>query len=236
MLQGDIELGEGVRLWGSNYLQGPLKIGAHTAVYPHACVGLPPQDLKTDPADPGFGTVIGQHNVIREGVTIHRGVRSRPTQCGDHNYLMVNSHMGHDVVIGSRCMFANGVLLGGHVDVGDAVVIGGNGAVHQFCRMGRMSMLSGGAISVGDVPPFMMSRSSRHVDCLNVVGLRRAGLRNHLKPLRRAFDLLYREQHTNTQAVSRIRAELADDPLCVELADFVDTTQKGITPLSPDAR
>lgn len=236
VLEGVVKLAAGVRVIGWNMLRGPLTIGENTQVYPHACLGLAPQDRKSDHDADGHGTVIGKDNFIREGVTIHRGVLARATTVGDRNYLMVNSHLGHDVVLGSDCMLANGSLVGGHVTIGDRVVTGGNAAVHQFAQVGRLSMLSGGAVSVQDIPPFVMMRNSRFADCLNLVGLRRAGMREHIGPLKRAFDIIYRQKLPNDAVVRHLREELSDDSACVELADFIEGSKRGIAPLSEEAR
>ncbi|MEM6552083.1 MAG: acyl-ACP--UDP-N-acetylglucosamine O-acyltransferase [Planctomycetota bacterium] len=225
-----VRLAEGNKLLGSNYVVGPLTMGPGNTVYPHACLGYAPQDRKTDPDEPGFGTVIGTENMIREGVTIHRGVLKRPTTVGDRNYLMVNSHLGHDVMLGSDTMLANGVLLGGHVTIGDRAVLGGNAAVHQFMRVGRLAMVSGVAAVTKDLPPFCTMFRSKSVGGLNLVGLRRAGLREHIEPLQRAFDLYYRRGLPRPAALERMRAEVGDDPIAAEFMDFVASSEQGVTP------
>ena len=143
-LRGPISIGSGTRLLASVHLEGPLRLGARNLLFPFATLGLAPQDLGWDPDEPGAGLVIGDDNVFRESVTIHRATsRDEPTRIGDGNYWMVNCHAGHDCRIGSSCVFANGTLLAGHVEVGDRVVTGGNVAVHQHCRIGRGALLSG---------------------------------------------------------------------------------------------
>ncbi|MEM1211110.1 MAG: acyl-ACP--UDP-N-acetylglucosamine O-acyltransferase [Planctomycetota bacterium] len=231
-----VRLAEGNRLMGSNYLEGPLTLGPGNTVYPHACLGYAPQDRKTEPHETGLGTVIGADNVIREGVTIHRGVRSRATTVGDRNYLMVNSHLGHDVVLGSDTMLANGALLGGHVMVGDGAVLGGNAAVHQFRRVGRLAMMSGVAALTRDLPPFCTVFQSKAVGGLNLVGLRRAGLREHIKPLQRAFDLYYRQGLASPTALERMRDELAEDPIASEFTEFIASSEDGVCPYAGRGR
>ncbi|MEM6392065.1 MAG: acyl-ACP--UDP-N-acetylglucosamine O-acyltransferase [Planctomycetota bacterium] len=225
-----VRLAEGNRLLGSNYLNGPLTMGPGNTVYPHACIGYAPQDRKTDPDEAGHGTVIGSDNVIREGVTIHRGVIKRPTKVGDRNYLMVNTHLGHDVLLGSDTMLANGVLLGGHVTVGDRAVLGGNAAVHQFMRIGRLAMISGVAAVTKDLPPFCTVFQTKSVGGLNLVGLRRAGLREHIGPLQKAFDLYYRRGLARPTALERMRAEVGDDPIASEFIAFIASSEAGVTP------
>ncbi len=230
VIVGRVTIGEGTRLIANVYLEGPLTIGRDCTLYPFVCLGMAPQDRKFDPAQSGAGLTIGDGNVLRESVTIHRATGDRSTTVGDRNYFMANSHAGHDCVIGNDCTFANGVLLAGHVTVSDNVTIGGNAAVHQFCRIGRLVMLSGVVAITQDVPPFCVAYSDRRVGSLNVVGLRRAGLRDHLQPLKRAFHILFRERHSNNVACDRIEAELGDNPLCAELAAFVRGSKRGISP------
>ena len=224
-----VTLGPGCRLLGSNYLHGPLTAGPRNTLYPHACLGYAPQDRKADPDEPGFGVTLGSDNVLREGVTIHRGIAARPTSVGDHNYLMANAHLGHDVTLGNHTMLANNALVAGHVTIGDRVVLGGGAGIQQFVRVGRLALLSGCEGVTRDLPPFCTVHHTKRVGGLNLVGLRRAGYRDHIKPLTTAFRILYKQHHTTSRAVELIRQELADDPLCQELADFVDASTRGIT-------
>ena len=230
VLEGPVTLGAGTHLLHRVTLKGPLVIGRANRLYPNAAIGYDPQDVKSDPAHAGTGIIIGDENVIREGVTIHRATSDRPTTVGDRNYLMVNSHLGHDVVIGHDNMLANGTLIAGHVEIADRVIFGGNAVVHQFCRVGRLSMIAGIRGVAQDIPPFCTVYSSRTVGSLNLIGLRRAGYRKHVQPVKKAFDILYRQSHTRTEAVRLIREKLGDDPLCVELADFVAASKRGIAP------
>ncbi len=230
VLSGPVRLGPGTRLIGNVYLTGPLTLGSNNTLYPFCVLGMEPQDRKFDPATQGSGARVGDRNVFREGFTLHRATKDRPTTVGDDNYFMANTHVGHDSVVGNFCTLANSSALAGHVVIGDMVNLGGCAAVHQFCRMGRLSMISGLEGVVGDVPPFCVALTTRRVSMLNIVGLRRSGLRAHVKPLKKAFHILYQERLSNPGAVRRIRAELGDDPLCVELADFIASSRRGITP------
>jgi len=165
---------------------------------------------------------------VRESVTIHRATGNRPTTVGDDNFLMACCHMGHDGVVGNGCMLANSSMMGGHVELSDQVILGGNGTIHQFCRLGRLSMLSGMAGISGDIPPFCTVYRNHHVGSLNLVGLRRAGLRSHIAALKAAFDITFRGALSNESASDRIRAELGDDPLCCEFADFLRFSKRGL--------
>ena len=236
VIDGAVTLGRGTRLIAQIYLRGPLTVGSENLLYPSVCIGFAPQDRKFDATTDGPGVVIGSQNVLREGVTIHRATGQTPTTVGDRNYMMSNSHIGHDVVMHNDCMLANGALVGGHVDLADRVILGGNAAVHQFCRLGRLSILAGVKGVIKDVPPFCTVYVSRYVGSLNHVGLRRAGYREHITPLKRAFDLLYRSRIPNAVAADRIEAELSDDPLCIEFAQFVRAATRGVAPYDESTR
>lgn len=224
-----VRIGPGTRLIGYVHVVGEVSLGRGNVLYPHVCVGFEPQDRKYDPQRAAGGVVIGDNNVLREGVTIHRATGQRPTTLGHDNYLMANTHLGHDVTVGNRCTLANGVLLGGHVTLEDQVNIGGYGVVHQFCRVGRLAMLSGLAGVAKDLPPFCTCYTTRQVESLNLVGLRRAGLRGHVTALQTAFRLLYLSRHPVPVALQLIESEVGHDPLCRELVDFIRSSRRGIT-------
>jgi UDP-N-acetylglucosamine acyltransferase len=229
VLRGDIRIGCGCVLEANVHLRGPLTMGEGNRLYPFVCLGFPPQDLKYDPDMPGAGTVIGDRNIFREGCTVHRATKDQPTRIGSDNYLMTNSHVGHDCVVGNRCTLVSGSLLGGHAEVADGVILGGGSAVHQFCRIGRLAMISGAVAVSQDLPPFCVAHYLRRVGSLNLVGLRRAGLREHIKPLQRAFDLFFRQRHTNIESLATIEQEVGDDPLVREFVTFIRASKRGIT-------
>jgi len=155
VLNGPITIGAGSRLIATVHLQGPLVMGERNLVYPMAAIGFAPQSVTYDIKHEGPGVRIGNDNNIREGVTIHRATSDeKPTSIGNWNFLLANSHAGHDVQISNECGLANGALLGGFVQLGERSFVGGNTAIHQFCRVGRGAMLSGGAGLSRDLPPF----------------------------------------------------------------------------------
>jgi UDP-N-acetylglucosamine acyltransferase len=226
----DVRIGPGTRLIASVYLTGIVTLGTNNTLYPNVALGFEPQDRKFDTARGTGGVSVGDRNILREGVTIHRATGPRPTRVGNDNLLMCNSHLGHDAEVTDSCTLANGVLLAGHVKVEPFAVLGGNAVVHQFCRVGRLSMLSGVAGMAQDLPPFCTAYSTRSVGSLNIVGLRRAGYRGHIPNLKRAFEILYLSRHTTPVAADHIERELGADPLCAELVAFLRSTRRGITP------
>ncbi len=230
IIEGPVTIGPGTRLLGQVWLKGPLTLGARNVLYPHAALGLEPQDRKFDPAHAGSGTQIGDDNIIREGMTIHRATGPHPTTVGNGCYLMVNSHIAHDCVVGNGVTLVNGALIAGHVEVGDGVILSGNTVVHQFCRVGRLAMMAGTMGITKDLPPFCVVYHTRRVSLLNLVGLRRAGQRAHIDGMRRAFDIFYREGLPNSAALDRMDKELGDNPLCAEFVRFIRASKRGITP------
>jgi len=137
-------------------------------------IGDAPQDLKYK-GDP-TRLAIGDNNVFRENVTVHRSNTSgTQTIIGSHNLLMAGAHVGHNSEVGSHVIIANGALLGGHVSVADRAFISGNCLVHQFVRVGTLALMQGGAAISKDLPPFTVARGDNGICGLNTVGLRRAG-------------------------------------------------------------
>lgn len=231
IVEGSVIIGPGTRLLHRVSLRGPITIGADNHLYPNVCLGFAPQDAKFDHDHDGPGVAIGDGNLIREGVTIHRATSDQtPTTVGDENYIMANAHIGHDVQMGSNCMLANGALAGGHVEIADRAILGGGAAAHQFCRIGRLSMLSGLMGIVQDVPPFCTGYSTRTIGSLNLIGLRRAGYQPHIENLQLAFNLLFRAGLPNGRAIEMIAQECNGDALCREMAEFVRGTRRGIPP------
>src|SRR5271165_2457204 len=143
VINADARIGSRTRLMGHVFIDGPIEIGEDNVFYPYSTVGVAPQDLKY--AGERSETRIGHRNKIREFVTIHRGTEGGGmlTSIGDDNLLMAYVHVAHDVHIGDRVVLANAVTLGGHVTVGDWTVIGASTGVHQFCRVGRHSIIGG---------------------------------------------------------------------------------------------
>lgn len=229
VLRGPVKIGPACKLHGSTYIHGPITIGHSNRIYPFTCLGFAPQDLKYDPAKLGAGVFIGDDNVFREGFTVHRATKDLPTRIGDHNYFMGSTHVGHDAVVGSRCIVAQGSMLGGHTHLADNVNIGGNVGVHQFVRIGRMAMVAGLTCPTQDVPPFCVMHHNRRIGSLNVVGLRRAGLREHIDALRAAYDIFFHGKLANKTAIAKIEEQLSSDPLVKEFVDFLKTSKRGIT-------
>ncbi|HEY1310789.1 MAG TPA: acyl-ACP--UDP-N-acetylglucosamine O-acyltransferase, partial [Pseudolabrys sp.] len=188
-------LGEGVRLVSHISVTGNTEIGARTIVYPQSVLGGPAQMRSSKSSAERL--VIGIDNVIREGVTISTGshVGHGITTVGDNNYLMAFSHIGHDCRVGNNVTLSNGVLIAGHVEIGDGVIMGGLAAAQQFGRIGRYSFVSGLSGVSTDVIPYGIA-IGLHVRLggLNLVGLRRRGIpRPNIHALRAAYRAIFLE-------------------------------------------
>ncbi len=227
---GDVTLGPATRLIGHAIINGPATIGAGNTIYPFSCLGYAPQDRSYDPKHDGAGIVIGDHNVFRESNTVNRATGKTPTTIGNDNYFMACSHVAHDATVGSRCNFANSALVAGHAKIGDQVILAGNAGVAQFCRVGRLALIAGSEGITRDLPPYCMVYHTRRVSSINIIGMRRNGLRESVRPMTLAFDLYFRQGHTKVAALELIREdEVIEDPCVKEFVDFIASSEHGIT-------
>lgn len=182
-----VRLGARTRLVSHVVVDGPTEIGEECTFFPFASIGVAAQHRSDAGAD---GTlVMGARNVVREQVTIHRGIGAGATILGSDNLLMVGVHVAHDVTLGSHITIANGVQLAGHVAVEDFATFGGMAAVAQHLRVGESAFVAAGAMCERDVPPFVIVQGDRaRVRALNVVGLRRRGFADaQIAELKRTF-------------------------------------------------
>jgi UDP-N-acetylglucosamine acyltransferase len=226
LVEAGVSLAAGVVLEAQAQVLQGSRIGAGTVIGRGAIIGGLPQDLGFDPAT-DTGVIIGEHNTLREHVTVNRATRvGTSTIIGDKNYLMTGVHLAHDVVIGSRNVLANNCLLAGHVHLGDGTVIGGGAGFHQFLRIGDGCMLQGNGSFTKDLPPFVLAGQLNQLHGLNSIGLRRAGhgAAERLE-LKRLFDLLWRQRLSLTVAVAKAR-QTTWGPLAQRLLDFVSAPSK----------
>lgn len=228
VIEGKVKIGPDCVIRHGAYLFGPLTMGRGNTVYTGAVLGERPQHLRYN--DEPTSLEIGDHNIFREFVTVHRGTtQAMKTVIGSHNFLMVNSHIGHDSVVGNRCILANGALVGGHCVLEDSVYLSGNAAIHQFVRVGRLALLSGCSISIKDIPPFIMQQGIDNVVGLNLVGMRRAGMTPlQINGVRQAFRMLFRERLVHSAAIAKMERDLGDIDVVQELIAFLRAPGRGI--------
>lgn len=209
------------------YVTGHTTIGARNHIFAGAIIGEAPQDFKykNEPTR----LKIGDDNVFRENVTVHRSNNTREdTVIGSNNFLMANSHVGHNAHLGDHIIIANGALLAGHVAVADRVFISGNCLLHQFVRVGTLAMMQGGSGISLDLPPFTVARGDNGICGLNVVGLRRANFSaDQRRELKRLYLILFRGGRKLREAIEEAREEFKSDADRVML-DFVASTRRGI--------
>jgi UDP-N-acetylglucosamine acyltransferase len=211
IIDGLVKVGPRVRVFPHACLTGWTEIGADCEVHPNAVVGHAPQDL----AYHGEETYcrVGEGTIIREGMSIHRGTSpGSATIVGKRCFLMANSHIGHNCVVGDDVKMANGALLAGHVHVGNGAFLSGNMAVHQFCRIGDLVMVRGISPVYMDIPPFFTVALHGLCAGINIVGLRRAGFTSEQRrDVQHAFRTLYHYGMTFRKAVEELARTVTTD-------------------------
>lgn len=218
-----VSLGEGCQLVSHAVVAGRTTIGPRARIFPFASIGHQPQDLKY--RDEPNSLSIGSDCILREGVTINPGTEGGGglTSIGQNCAFLANSHVGHDCRVGDGVILSNGVLLAGHVTIGEFAILGGGAAVHQFCRVGAHAFIGGLSGIENDVIPYGMALGNRaHLAGLNIVGLRRRRFsREQIHDLRRAYRLLFADEGTLKERVEDVAAEFATHPIVHELLDFI---------------
>ncbi|MFA6321756.1 MAG: acyl-ACP--UDP-N-acetylglucosamine O-acyltransferase [Candidatus Omnitrophota bacterium] len=228
IVEDDVEIASGVKVWPNAYICSGTSIGEGTEVHMGAVLGHLPQDLSFD-KNKKTRLTIGKKCVIREHATLHRSTsEEHPTTVGDGCYLMAVSHVGHDCHVGNNVIVANGALLAGHVQVGDRAFISGNVAIHQFCRIGTLSIIGGFSGINKDVPPYMLVRGPSVVRAVNLIGLRRAKFsREIISDIREAFKAIYMSGLNTTQALDEIKKMKKSKELD-HLIEFIQSSKRGI--------
>jgi UDP-N-acetylglucosamine acyltransferase len=227
VLEDGVILGDNCKLANHVVIKSGTTLGADNEISEGAVLGGKPQHLQ---AGDKLGQLrIGNGNVVREHVTIHRALKpGDSTRLGDSNLLMVNSHIAHDCHLGDRAVIVNNVMVAGHVSIGDGAYFGGAAGVHQFCRVGRLAMIGGQAHVSQDVPPFVLVDGiSNGVVGLNLVGLRRSGFsHDQIKQLKVAYRILYRSGNTWKEALAELAATFHDGP-AAEFYPFLSRGERG---------
>lgn len=227
----DVEIGEDCRLQSHVAIQGPTKIGASNSFFPFCAIGMAPQDVtyKGEPTR----LEIGDHNEIREFVTINRGTVKGGglTRLGSHLLIMAYAHVGHDSVVEDHAMLVNGATLGGHATVEQWAVVGAFNAVHQFVRVGAHSYLGGGVMVTQDVLPFSLTSAVRdnHAYGVNKVGLERRGYsKERIAKIQRAFKILLASKMNTTQALEKLKADASRGEDIDLLLRFIEASERGV--------
>ncbi len=223
-----VVLGAGNRLHSHIVVDGHTVIGNENEIFPFTTVGVRSQDLKW--AGGTTWTRIGDHNTFREHVEIHSATgEGEATVIGSHNNLLAGSHIAHNCILQNHTILSSAGLAG-HVLVEDHAIVAGKSNVHQFCRVGTMSIIGGMSKVVQDVPPYMMIDGNPAVTrTVNKLGLERNGVSEEAqKALRQAFKILFKEKLTISNALLKIEAELPPLPEILRLAEFTRTSERGL--------
>lgn len=226
----NVKIGKGTRVGPHVVVGENTTLGEDCVVFQFASVGAPPQDL----AYKGEKTfaVIGNNNIIREFVTIHRGtVKDKGrTVCGDNNLFMNYSHVAHDCVVGSNVVMANAATLAGHVVVEDYAIVGGLVAVHQHVKLGAHCIIGGASAVSKDIPPYVMAVGNRaRVLGLNLIGLRRRGFsKGDIDEIKSSFKILFRSSMPLKDAAARLKQELPDSPHAKRYLEFIEGSKRGV--------
>lgn len=226
IVEDDVEIGEGTQIRAHAVVKRFTVLGNQNVVHEGAIIGGEPQDLSFDGSDSRL--IIGDRNLIRENVTIHRA--SKPgaaTIIGSDCFFMAGSHVAHDCRLGDRVILANNVALAGHVHIDDRAFLSGGVVVHQFCRIGRIAMIGGNSKIVQDCLPFVTTDGAPGKACgLNLVGLRRSGIAaENIRVLKNAYRLLLRSGTSLEEALTAL-AKL-DNPLSSEMVSFIEKSTRG---------
>lgn len=231
VIGADVSIGSGTRIGPHCVIDGPTAIGQHNHIHAHAAIGGDPQDKKF--AGERSELLIGDRNVIREFVTVHRGTAGGggATRIGDRNWLLAYVHIAHDCQVGNDCVFSNNATLAGHVQVDDHVILSGFAGVHQFCRIGAHAFIGMGAFVNGDVPPFVMVAQEKYAipRGINSEGLKRRGFdTERIAAIKRAYRTLYMGGRTREEALTQLQQHAEGN---ADLRAFVEFVERGDKPL-----
>ncbi len=228
----NVKMGKGCKVHSHVVIEGWTTIGENNEFYPFSVIGAKPQDLKYK----GEKTevIIGDHNVIRESVTINLGTVQgiSKTEVGSHNLLMAYVHLGHDCVVGNHCIIANSSGLAGHVTLEDYSNVAGMVGIVQHCRVGTYAFVGGASTIDRDVLPYSIVIGERpcEIKGANIIGLRRKGFKNEtISAISESIKLWKRTDVTKDQCLLEIETQYGEIPEVKYLIDFIRKSQAGCT-------
>jgi len=226
----DVEIGPYTRIESHVVIKGPTRIGAHNRIFQFATVGEECQDKKY--AGEPTRLEIGDHNIIREGVTIHRGTIQDEsiTRVGSHNLLMAYVHVAHDCRVGDHVVIANNAALAGHVYVGDHTILGGFTAVHQFCKIGAHIMCGAGTVVLQDIPSYTLATGNpAKPHGINSEGLKRRGFStDSIRLIKQAYKVIYRQNLSLAEAILRLQELAQAEPAIEPMIQSLQVSSRGI--------
>ena len=231
VIERDVVIGEATKIGPHVVIREGTRIGKQCHIFQFSSIGEAPQAF----AYKGEKTylLIGDQNIIRESVTLHRGTfpGGKKTTIGNNNYFMAYSHVAHDCQIGNQVVMANGATLGGHILIEDYAIIGGLVAVHQFCRIGAHAFIGGFSGVLQDIPPYMLAQGDRtKLYGLNTVGLKRHHFSEEtLRALKKSYRTIFRSGLTLEKAIKQVSEDnLSRVPEVQHLLQFIQNSKRGI--------
>ena len=225
----DVEIGDGCIIDASATICRYVKMGKNCHVFPSAVIGAVPQDLKFHGEE--TWTIIGDNNVMREFVTIHRGTASKgQTVIGNNNLIMAYCHVAHDCILHNNIIMSNATQLAGEVEVDDFAIIGGGTLVHQFVHIGSHCMIQGGSRTSKDIPPYIIAAREPIAYCgINSIGLNRRGYTpEQIHTIQDAYRIIYQDGLTTTRALENIEANIPQSVERDVIVAFVRNSTRGI--------
>ncbi len=228
-IAGDVEIGEGTWIGPNVTIMDGARIGKNCRIFPGTVISAIPQDLKFDGED--TQVIIGDGTTIRECVTVNRGTKALGyTKIGANCLIMATSHIAHDCVLGDHVIIVNGCGIAGHVEIGDYTVMGGLSAIHQFGKVGKHVMISGGTLVRKDIPPYIkVAREPMSYAGINSVGLRRRGFSNEkIFEIQQIYRQIFQLKMNMTQATNFIEKEMLPTAERDEIIEFIRNSPRGI--------
>ncbi len=231
LIEGEIEIGDGTYIDSHVVIRGKVIIGKGNKIFSGVKIGFPPQDVKYKGEETEI--VIGNENIIREFVTIHRATgEGEKTFIGNKNFLMAYSHIAHNCKIGNEVIIVNGAQLGGHVEVEDYAFISSCCLIHQFVKIGKYAMIGGGTHVKKDIVPYALSYGTPDAEIkgINSVGLTRRGFKGErLLNIKRAFKILFFHNLNTSQAIEKLKNDFEGNKDIEYLINFIESSKRGIT-------
>jgi len=231
IIGADVEIGAGTTIGAHAVIQGPTRIGRNNRIWQFTSIGADAQDQKY--AGETSHLEIGDNNVFREFVTVHRGTEGGGgmTRIGNDNWFLAYVHVAHDCIVGNHTIFSNYSALAGHVEVGDWVIVAGYAGVHQFCKVGAHAFIGMGCLVGADVPPFVMMANPQkgRPRGINSEGLKRRGFdADRITAIKRAYRTLYMGKLPLAEAREQLSGQAADNEDVREMLEFLDRGERSL--------
>lgn len=225
----NVKIGNGTKLLSQCNIDGYTTMGENNTVHPFAALGQNAQDLSYAGGETFLK--IGNGNTFREGVTVHCGTKAGTvTTIGNGCYLMHNAHVAHNCTVGNNVTMVNGAALGGYSQIGDRAILSAYSAIHQFCRVGRLVMISACSVFSQDIAPFVIAEGRMGpIRGINVIGCKRAGMdEKTIKVLRDLYKIFFRDGLNSANAIVKIKTQLPQIPEVIEFLEFLESSERGV--------